>query len=196
MDKITGWKADRQLHYWRTRLSLPEATDHLRITKAGEPDTVCLLSGNRRFTVPPKRCPCPKVAPESSHAFSANFLLSKWWRQRNKLNDRFSISQPVTKSFCSTTPDLSDPQNQIKAAIWRPIFKKHLSLSLQSIQKRSSLQICRPRLEAAESRNTNYQRSLSWAAFIRRLQMQSLNGRVIVEFNRILWINPSVKQTS
>lgn len=102
MDKLTGWKADRELHNWRTRLPLPEPSDHLSITKAREPDTMCLLTG----TVPPPRCPCPKAAPEPSQTFSTSSTLSKWWRQRNKLHDRLPASQLVFQSFRSITPDL------------------------------------------------------------------------------------------
>lgn len=104
-----------------------------------------------------------------------------------------SDSWPVNKSFHYTTPYFPDPQKQMKLAILRTIFKKHLSLSVQSIHRCPSSKICQP-LKAAKSQNTKYTQSHSWSVPERpHANIIYLTGWVRIQFKRILRINPLLK---
>lgn len=120
-----------------SRWSLPEPTDHLSITKDREPARPRVSPATRRYEVHSStEVPLPQKLYQNllKYLVLTSIYRNNGDRETNYVNDRFSDSQPVRKSFHCTTPYLSEPQNQIKAAILTPIFKKHLSLSIKAFR--------------------------------------------------------------
>lgn len=98
---------------------------------------MCLLTG----TVPPKRCPCPKAAPEPEHLVLTPLYQNDGDRGTNH---RLPASQLVFQSFRSTTPALqySEPNKScsLKTNFQKPpvsLYPEHSEMLMSNLSATS-----------------------------------------------------------